>query len=141
MEPWGDLRVIWRDSFLVGDEMIDAQHRAFFDETSQVLAALERGEGKEAVIAFYRGFVTSLAVHFADEEALLERTGYPQVDHHRAEHAALLRAVTAVEAMLVTGSSLHHLRLIIRQVFASLIDHLLSEDMRFKSHIQACSGR
>ncbi|MEW5726883.1 MAG: hemerythrin domain-containing protein [Pseudomonadota bacterium] len=135
-----DMRVRWRDSFSVGDALIDAQHREFFDEVNRVSEALEGGEGREAVIAFYRVFVAGLDRHFRDEEELLARIRFPDIDIHRSEHQALMAAVTAVEGLLVTSQSVHELRFIVKRLFAALVEHLVSEDMRYKSHVLAARG-
>lgn len=133
-------RVAWNDAFSVGDAQMDAQHRVFFDEIGAVTEALERGEGKDAVIAFYCAFVGGLARHFADEEALLERLAYPHLEDHRHEHEALMQAVTAVEAMLMTSESIHDLRYVVKRLFTGLVEHLVSEDIRYKSHVLVCMG-
>lgn len=137
---WTDLQVAWNDAFSVGDALIDAQHRAFFDQIGAVVQALGRGEGREAVLEFYCTFVDSLVRHFDDEEALLQRLGYPGLNEHRLEHVALMGAVTAIEGMLVTSETIHELRFVIKRLFTSLVEHLVSEDMRYKSHVLVCTG-
>ncbi|MCR6633174.1 MAG: hemerythrin domain-containing protein [Magnetospirillum sp.] len=128
-----DFRACWNDAFLVGDAHIDAQHRAFFDEVNAVSTVLEQGSGREAVIDFYRAFTAALITHFRDEEAMLERLGYAGLERHRGEHEALLSAVASVEGLLLTGNDLHHWRLVVRRLFAALVDHLAGSDMRYKS--------
>lgn len=135
-----DTRVRWRDSFSVGDDLIDAQHREFFDEVNAVMDALEAGEGRDAVIAFYRHFVAGLLRHFRDEEVLLERIRYYDYDAHRTEHEALMASVTATEGLLLTAESPQDLRLIVRRLFAALVEHVVGEDMRYKTHVLAAQG-
>lgn len=137
---WDDLRATWKDTFSVGDPLIDSQHREFFDDICQVARALAEGAGREAVTAFYRKFVAGLSGHFRDEEALMERVRYPDIEIHRAEHEALMGAVTAVEGMLITSNSPDELQFIVKRLFTALIEHIVSEDMRYKTHVLADSG-
>ncbi len=135
-----DLRVQWRESFSVGDERIDAQHREFFAEIERIAAAIEGGAGREAVAAFYRDFVAGLDRHFQDEEDLLARVRFPDLDLHKAEHQALLSAVKAVEDLVAASRSMEELHVIVKRLFCALVEHLLSEDMRYKSHVLAAKG-
>lgn len=140
MANYSEMPATWKDGLSVGNELIDSQHRAFFDEIAAVGRALEDGEGRDAVIAFYCKFVGALAQHFQAEEALLEQVGFPHLTEHRIEHEALMQAVNAVEGLLVTGESAHDMKFVIKRLFTSLIEHLVYEDMRYKSHLMASMG-
>lgn len=129
-------KAAWKDAFAVGDTLIDAQHKSFFDEVNAVATALDQGAGRDAVIDFYRAFYSGLVVHFRDEEALLARICYPDLDGHHAEHQALLASVSAVEGMLLTGDELHQWRFVVKRLFIALVEHLVGTDMRYKSYIQ-----
>lgn len=133
-------KAAWKDAFAVGDDLIDSQHRAFFAEINDVAQALDHGQGREAVIAFYRRFYSGLVVHFRDEEAMLARVKFPDLDAHHAEHQALLASVSAVEGMLMTGGDLYHWRFVVNRLFIALAEHLAATDMRYKSHVLRASG-
>lgn len=129
-------KAAWKDAFAVGDTLIDAQHKSFFDEVNAVATALDQGAGREAVVDFYRAFYSGLMAHFRDEEALLLRIGYPDLEGHHAEHEALLASVSAVEGMLLTGDELHQWRFVVKRLFIALVEHLVGTDMRYKSYVQ-----
>lgn len=136
MEFGDQFKASWKDSFIVGDSKIDAQHRAFFDEIMAVAQALDRGEGREAVIAFYRVFYGALRVHFRDEEAMLARVAFPDLEEHHAEHQALLASVAAVEGMLLTGEGVDQWRFVVKRLFVALVEHIAGTDMRYKAHLR-----
>jgi len=135
-----DLKVSWKDGFSVGDDLIDSQHRAFFDEVNEAADQLDGDEPREAVIRFYRRFSSSLIQHFRDEEALLARIQYADLDNHKAEHEALLAAVSAFEGLLLTGETAHELRFVIKRLFVALVEHLVTEDMRYKTFVLRAKG-
>lgn len=126
----------WKESFIVGDALIDAQHRAFFDEIAAVAEALDRGEGREAVIAFYRTFYAALRIHFRDEEAMLASFAFPDLEEHQAEHQALLASVAAVEGMLLAGDEIDQWRFVVKRLFIALVEHIAGTDMRYKAHVR-----
>lgn len=140
MEFADQFRVAWKEAFVVGDTLIDAQHRAFFDEIGAVARALDDGQGREAVIAFYRTFYGALVVHFRDEEAMLARIRFHGLEEHRAEHQALLASVSAIEAMLLTSDDLYQWRFIVKRLFIALVEHLAGTDMRYKTHVLRAQG-
>ncbi|MBC7951831.1 MAG: hemerythrin family protein [Rhodospirillaceae bacterium] len=135
-----DLKVRWKDGFSVGDPLIDEQHRAFFDEVNAVAAQLDSDNPREAVIKFYRTFFSSLLQHFRDEEALLARIQYNELDNHRAEHEALLASVSTFEGLLLTCEDIHELRFVVKRLFVALIEHVVTEDMRYKTFVLRAQG-
>ena len=130
-----DLR--WRDALAVGDETIDRQHRAFFDDAQAIAAALEQQVAVPEILRLTARFRADLSRHFADEEAVLDRTGYPDRLGHRAEHAALLDALAAADALLLRSSLTEDLVAVIEQMLVALIGHVLSFDMRYHSWLTA----
>lgn len=135
-----DLKVTWKECFSVGDDLIDRQHRAFFDEINAVATALESGDPRDAVIRFYRRFYGALIQHFRDEEAMLARIAYDGLDGHQAEHGAMLAAVAAVEEMLLTSKGTHELHFVVKSLFRTLIEHLVIDDMRYKTFVLRAQG-
>lgn len=134
MSLGGDLMVTWKDSFAIGDPLIDGQHQEFFDVINAMAAALDHERPRDAVVGHYRAFLSHLVQHFRDEEVLMERIGFPDLDAHNAEHDALLAAVSAIED-LVAGGEPMELRYAIKRLFAALVEHLVTEDMRFRRYM------
>lgn len=64
-----------------------------------------RSAGDEARLRdAFAAFVECNREHFAREDALMERVGFPQTDYHRQEHAAHLARWEALLAGLEDGS-------------------------------------
>ncbi len=129
-------RVAWKESFSVGDTLIDAQHRAFLIDLDAVMDAVEGGAPREAVLTFYGQFLADLSTHFHDEENLLQRAGFPCLQDHIDEHKALLSSVTAIESLLVTCEAVAELHYVVRSLFSSLVEHMISEDMRYRGWLR-----
>jgi hemerythrin len=129
-----DLAVAWKDGFAIGDPLIDTQHQEFFSIINAMAAALEGEHARETVMGHYHIFVAHLVQHFRDEEALMERVGFTDLDTHNAEHAALLASVSAMEDQVAAGEPLD-LRLAIKRLFIALVEHLVTEDIHLKHHL------
>lgn len=130
----------WTDSLAVGDAVIDAQHRAFFDEVNAVVAALRDGAPRLRVQQFHRAFITSLARHFRDEELMLARVGYPDLDHHQAEHRALMASVSALAEILGHAEQPGELMMVVRNTVTALVEHMALEDMRYRRYVRGAQA-
>jgi hemerythrin len=80
--------VEWNDSYSVGVELIDNQHKELIMMTNELFAGCEKG-GTAAEIYFMKtiqGAVRYVKTHFATEEIILERFKYPDFLVHKKEH-------------------------------------------------------
>ncbi len=80
-------RLQWDARHSVGNETLDAQHRALLAQCN-ALADCLADAGEEGDRTFRRLFDELMALsreHFAAEEALLARAGYPELEEHRNE--------------------------------------------------------
>jgi len=84
----------WTEKYAVNVEALDNQHRRLFATTNELHDALSYGEGAAAVDAVLPKLVDYALSHFAAEEALMKKHGFPEVANHRAEHEEFVRNVT-----------------------------------------------
>jgi hemerythrin len=76
----------WSDSFAVGVEAIDRQHRELFARIDGLMSAMSQAKGREVVADLLLFLGEYVQVHFADEEELMRRRGYPGLEGHVAQH-------------------------------------------------------
>lgn len=90
--------LVWSDALLLGYGPMDVHHQAFVEVVSalQVAAAPELPARLDAVAAH-------LQAHFDEEERWMDQTGFPARECHADEHAAVLRSVRQVQALLAQG--------------------------------------
>lgn len=80
-------RVQWEPRHSVGNDTLDAQHRAILAQCNALADCLddtsEAGDRKYDEI--FNELMTLAREHFATEEALLARCGYPDLADHQSE--------------------------------------------------------
>ncbi|MEW5774292.1 MAG: bacteriohemerythrin [Thermodesulfobacteriota bacterium] len=76
----------WDESMAAGVAEIDAQHQELARIINQVFDAYQAGGDRPALEKAVRRFCDYTQAHFALEEGLMERHGYPDCDRHVAEH-------------------------------------------------------
>ncbi len=85
-------RIEWKDSYKIGEQAIDEQHRELFKRAVYVLAATSH-EGQ--VISAMRLF-QYMRTHLSHEEELMRCLQYPKLKVHAQEHQEMLRRLNVV---------------------------------------------
>ncbi len=83
----------------IGHDEIDAVH-AEFDQMLTVALACD----DDSLARHIEALGEHLASHFAMEEALMARTGFPVKDCHADEHAAVLASARQVAPLVARGN-------------------------------------
>ncbi|MBI2235665.1 MAG: hemerythrin domain-containing protein [Magnetospirillum sp.] len=128
-------RIDWRDEFLIGDPIVDAQHRSFFEDVGQLRLALLAAEPQAKFLEYCDAFTESARTHFAEEERLMDRIGFPRLREHRFEHALLLTRVEEARREIAEAGCLLDCMMATRSLMVMLVEHLLHEDMRIKAFL------
>lgn len=92
----------WNDSLLLGFPAMDDEHRDFV----HCLLALQAADATTAA-ARLDAFAAHARHHFAAEDAWMTETGFPPRQCHIDEHAAVLKSVDEVRALVAQGRTEH----------------------------------
>ncbi len=88
----------WDDSYLIGIEELDHEHKALIDDINRLHEELT-GQGGPSEIEKCLGEIHArMQAHFALEENVMQEHEYPYLAEHKAEHDELLDSYT--ESML-----------------------------------------
>ena len=124
--------VRWTPHHSVGVEEIDAQHRELFRRVDLFLAALSEKRGRrelEPLIKYLKSYVHE---HFAEEQQLMEFSGYPDLGDHLEEHHGFeARFGVLAEELSRTGPTLGLARRLVALLVGWLEQHLATTDRRF----------
>lgn len=93
----------FNDDLLTGDAKIDEQHRQLFATVQRLDEAIAAGRGNQAVETILEELMGYAAVHFRDEEALMEEVGYPGLSFQQAAHAAFAADASQMAADWMAG--------------------------------------
>lgn len=80
------MKIAWTQELYLDIPEIDEQHKRLIELIAEFHNAIERGEREEGIRALFDGVDRYAAIHFAWEEAFLERIGYPDLPKHRETH-------------------------------------------------------
>jgi len=89
----------WTPSIAVGHPEIDGQHRELFERASRFFdAANAKGPGEADFTTAFLYLDSYVRFHFAQEERLMRRLGYPGVADHQAEHRIYVQRLDSVKS-------------------------------------------
>lgn len=80
----------WRDKLSVGNAVIDADHKALIGLINDFEADMARGLDHAGLTKTLKALFKYAKEHFAREETLQMRSGYPYYTAHAQEHRRLL---------------------------------------------------
>jgi hemerythrin-like metal-binding protein len=120
----------WKDSFCIGIDTLDAQHRSLLECLNDCHRQVTSHKGAPLDPALLARLSAYAAHHFASEETMMYAFGYREVAAQRREHAAFRARVAELEEARAKGVFLSA-----EDVLTFLRDwvlqHVLGEDRKF----------
>jgi hemerythrin len=83
--------LIWDDTYVLGIEEIDQQHKSIVDSFENFSNAVQDGSAKEVLVEMAHFLVKYAELHFATEENYMKRYDYPRIEEQRREHGDFTR--------------------------------------------------
>ena len=118
----------WSDRFVTGNAMVDQQHQALFAAINDFDDAVRAGAAPEVSRALE--FLSAYAQeHFASEESLMLKAGFPRLSLHVLEHSGLVQRVKFIQEIRATDPSQVPVEGVSRFMADWLVNHILGWDM------------
>ncbi len=122
-------------SFLLEYEALDRDHQRLADLVNQVVKAIDDDEAEKCADLVV-DLVNSVKAHFAREEALLVKIGYPNVEKHQAHHRNLSTKMDhMIEFAKMAGENQLARDSLRKELVFVLMDDIITTDLDFKNFI------
>ncbi len=125
--------VLWKPCYCIGDPKIDAQHQNLVSLLNSLNECIQRVSSKKLIDCTLMELVRYGEEHFRDEEDLMQRIGFPELDRHRKEHEKLLVEVFAFKKRFDRGQATKMELLYFLRDW--LIDHIINEDLKIRHYL------
>jgi len=128
--------VQWKPGFSVGDPAIDEQHSGLLDIINRMHQVMLAGGKSTEIQSVLEELMHYTLRHFAYEEEMLERCGYPELDEHKRKHLAMMIQLQELREEAVHAGATVPLKMM---VFLQdwLAKHILGTDLRYSSYLAA----
>ena len=85
------MSIEWTPDLSVGVKHIDDQHKIWFQKANELFEAGRQQRAKEYVNTMIDFLDEYTKQHFRDEEAYMEKIGYPEIDAQKKAHASFIK--------------------------------------------------
>jgi hemerythrin-like metal-binding protein len=90
-------KLVWKDEYSVGVELIDAQHKMFVGIVNELYEAIVTKKEKEVLDNIFKQLVAYTQFHFQTEERYFDEFQYEGADAHKAAHKDLINQVAELQ--------------------------------------------
>lgn len=125
----------WSESYELGVEEIDSEHKIMFGFVADVEKAIERGDLDECSALVDR-FIESSQTHFENEEKLLAREEYPDIVNHCDYHKSLVQRARDLKAICEEEIKAGKIENCYLEMIDLLLDDIVKGDLQIKSYLQ-----
>lgn len=126
----------WNERYSVGIARLDEQHQQLINLINDLNGAMLAAEDESARSKILDGLAAHAVSHFATEETLMEKFGYPGFERHKAEHDRLMAQVRLLlEKSRTDKAALTHEVMTFLQRW--LVGHIVNVDKRYSAHLNA----
>ncbi len=131
-----DTLLIWDDSFLIGIEELDHEHKVLIDDINRLHEELA-GNHEQSEIAKCLGDVYArMHAHFALEEHVMKEHGYKFFDEHKREHDEFLDNYTECMMQFLNDASVSPENPIEDCLKHWVMDHIITSDKKMSLIVQ-----
>jgi hemerythrin len=125
---------VWNESYSVGVAAMDNQHKRLVELVNRLFEAMKAGKGDVAAHEIMKELAGYTLTHFAAEEDLMRKAGYPDLTAHIDLHKQLMQKATDMLDDLKEGKRVATVAL---ATFLKdwLTQHIQNEDRRYGLYI------
>jgi len=128
--------IIWEKAFAVGVEALDADHIVIFSLINHIHEAKQSGTDESAVATILKVLLNQAHAHFAREEGLLRKYGYPGLERHREMHLMMAARLEELHDAYLASRSPEISDEIVGLLSLWLEEHILEADQAYKDFLQ-----
>ncbi|MBJ6725302.1 bacteriohemerythrin [Geomesophilobacter sediminis] len=126
----------WKDDLSCGIKGIDHQHQEIFARFDYFSEACDDSAGGKEVLALLEYLDNYTVVHFAEEEGILERSGYPELGPHRKQHRKFLDELARLRVQIIDDGPAHSgVQARKKGMRQWLVDHIVNVDSEYVAHV------
>jgi hemerythrin len=127
-------QIIWHDTYALGFEPLDDDHRGLFDILNKIIVALQSDDW-ETCRQLAKNFVLALRRHYPREEQFLNKIGYSKLEQHAVHHRQMLVRAEKFVAQFDKAPDRDLLERSLQDIISSLLDDVRGGDLNFRTDL------
>ncbi|WP_019229695.1 bacteriohemerythrin [Sedimentibacter sp. B4] len=85
------MALMWTKNLEVGVDLIDQQHKKWFEKADQLFEAGKSGKSKEYIVKMFDFLDEYTRTHFKDEERYMQSINYPELSAQKQMHEGFIK--------------------------------------------------
>lgn len=131
------MSIEWTRALATGVTVVDEQHKEIFKRVNRLSEACSAGKGREEVLNLLLFLGDYVKEHFAAEEKLQVRHGYPGYAQHKSQHTRFIADISRLATAFKTeGATLSLVIMTNKTLTAWLVQHISKTDMELAEFLK-----
>jgi len=123
--------LIWNEGMSVGIDAIDEDHKQIIALLAKLTSAHGEKISKQVIDGIFTELEEYVLLHFAREEALLEKAGYKDISNHKASHRKFAEQLPLLKQQWLIEDNLACSERIIAFLHHWIVNHIMEEDFDY----------
>jgi|SRR5690606_3202215 hemerythrin len=134
------MAIEWTPDLSVGVESIDEQHKIWFQKANELFQAGKERRAKDYINTMIDFLDEYTKQHFKDEEAYMEKIGYPELDAQKKAHANFIKELAKLKSEYnQSGGNIIVIINANKMVLDWLTNHIKSMDKKIGEYVKSLS--
>ena len=129
-------RIEWDDSFLIGIEELDYEHKVLIKDINRLHLELARQNEKSEIEKCLGDIYARMQAHFALEEHVMNEHQYKFFDEHKREHERLLDSYCGYMMQILNDTAVTASNPIEDTLSHWVLNHILNSDKKMSLMVQ-----
>lgn len=127
---------IWREEFNVHVAEMDTHHKKIIEIVNGILEIIRSRKTGVSLKRAFASLLTYTRYHFSQEEALLERYAYPELQAHQILHGQLIQQINSFKDEILEKEEVNEISF---KTFIEgwLVNHILTVDRQYAQFLNA----
>ena len=127
----------WTPALSIGHAEIDNQHIALFRHFREFIDGCSQGDAKDVLIELHARLKEYADQHFAAEEALMQKVGFPDLEQHRRKHQVFRQRLVDLRQQISSqGPTLMNIIQTNKTLVTWLVEHVQDLDQIFGEYLK-----
>ena len=131
----------WTEDLSVGVDLIDQQHKIWFEKANQLFDAGKNGKAKEFISQMLDFLDEYTKMHFRDEEKYMLSIQYPEYETQKKLHTNFIAELAKLKSEYAkSGGNIAVIINANQMVINWLIQHISTQDKKIGQYVRSRKG-
>lgn len=131
------MALLWTKNLEVGVDLIDSQHKVWFDKADQLFEAGKNGKSKEYIVQMFDFLDEYTKTHFKDEEQYMASINYPELASQKQLHQGFIKKLSELRKDYETaGANINVIISANQFILEWLTKHISNADKKIGEYVK-----